>query len=104
MKNFVFIYDNGGEVASLPMEEVLAAWTAWFTQLGDKLVDGGNPFNEGAMAVTKNGVSALKGSPASGYSIVKAESMEKATELAKGCPMLKHVKNGTVQVYEALPM
>ncbi|MBI4033548.1 hypothetical protein HY379_00970 [Candidatus Saccharibacteria bacterium] len=104
MKNYVYMYDNRGDRGNVPMEEVMKAWNAWFAQLGDKLVDGGNPFNDGAKEVSNNGVSDITGSPASGYSIVKAESMAEATELAKGCPMLQHSKNSVIEVYETLPM
>jgi hypothetical protein len=104
MSNFVFIYYNGGDTGDMPMEEVKAAWGEWFGQLGDKLVDGGNPFNDGGQAVTASGVSGFEHMPATGYSIVKAGDMSEATELAKGCPMLRHSKSGIVEVYEALPM
>jgi hypothetical protein len=104
MKNFIFIYYNGGDTGDLPMAEVAAAWNAWFGQLGDKLVDGGNPFNDGAKAVTKDGVSGFEHPPATGYSIVKAESMDEATGIAKGCPLLEHSKSGIIEVYETLPM
>lgn len=104
MKNYVFIYYNQGDQASLPMEAVLKAWQAWFGELGDKLVDGGNPFNDGAKKVTKGGVSTVGSNPSSGYSIVKAGSLDEAAELAKGCPLLGHVPNGEVHVYETLPM
>ena len=104
MSNFVFIYYNGGETGDLPMEEVTKAWMEWFGSLGDKLVDGGNPFNDGAQSVTKSGNSAVGPNPATGYSIVKANSLDEAVEIAKGCPMLEHVASSEVQVYEALPM
>jgi hypothetical protein len=104
MTNYVFVYYNGGDMGDLPMEEVKAAWMAWFGKLGDKLVDGGNPFNDGGKAVTKDGVSGFEHTPASGYSIIKAASMSEATELAKGCPMLEHSKGGIVEVYETMPM
>jgi hypothetical protein len=104
MKNYVYIYDNKGDRGNLPMDKILADWNAWFGSLGDKLVDGGNPFNEGAKEVTTSGVSAVKGAGLSGYSIVKANSMDEAVEMAKGCPMLKHAPSAVVQVYETLPM
>ncbi|HSX23635.1 MAG TPA: hypothetical protein VLE74_00870 [Candidatus Saccharimonadales bacterium] len=104
MTNFVFIYHNGGDMGDLPMEEVTAAWKTWFGQLGDTLIDGGNPFNDGAQAVTKDSVSAVGNSPASGYSIVKADNMATALELAKSCPMLEHSSTGSVEVYETMPM
>lgn len=104
MKNYVYIYNNKGGQADMPMDEVLKAWNEWFGKLGDKLVDGGNPFNDGAKVVTKAGAKGSPSEPASGYSIVKAGSLDEAAELAKGCPLLQHVPNGEVHVYEALPM
>ncbi len=98
MGKYVYIYyaETGSDGGSA--EE----WGKWFTELGDKLVDGGNPFNQGGQAVNKDGVMAVKDMPATGYSIVNADSMDKATELAKGCPLM--AINGAVCVYEALPM
>ncbi len=102
MKNFVYIYDNGGDMGDMPMEEVKAAWMAWFEKLGDKLVDAGNPFNDGAQAITKGGVMAVT-KPATGYSIVKASSMDEAIDTAQGCPLLQS-DTAAVLVYETLPM
>ena len=79
-----------------------AAWGQWFGELGSKLIDGGNPFNEGGQAVHHGGVMDVKDMPVTGYSIVNADSMEEATELAKSCPLVK--SDGVVCVYEALPM
>ena len=106
MANFVFIYYKEKEDDNAPasMEEVMGAWQAWFAKLGDKLVDGGGPFNDNGQAVQKDGVSKIENHPSSGYSIVKAASMDEAVELAKGCPMLEHNSTTTVRVYEAMPM
>jgi hypothetical protein len=103
MKNYVLIYDNGGFVGDKPMDEILKDWGVWFEELGSKLVDGGNPFNNGAKKITKDGVSDVE-KGLSGYSIVKVASMDEAVELAKGCPMLIHSPKAVVQVYETLPM
>lgn len=104
MGKYVFVYYNGGDAGDLPMEEVKAAWMAWFEKLGDKLIDGGNPFNDGGKAVEKSGVTTIENFPATGYSIVKAETIDEAAEMAKGCPVLEHSASGAVRVYEALPM
>jgi hypothetical protein len=103
MKNYVFVYYNDFDPSQPPKDDVKAAWGAWFGGLGDKLVDAGNPFNSGGQAVEKSGVSTIENHPATGYTIVKAESMDDASELAKGCPVLDE-KNGAVRVYETLPM
>jgi hypothetical protein len=79
------------------------AWSAWFGQLGSKLIDGGNPFDGGAQAVSKDGVMEVKDMPATGYSIVLADTMAEATKLTSGCPLLVDDR-GTVCVYSALPM
>jgi hypothetical protein len=54
-------------------------------------------------AVEKSGVSTIENHPASGYSIVKASSLDEAVDLAKGCPILEEPA-GAVRVYETLPM
>lgn len=78
-------------------------WGTWFGQLGDKIVDPGNPFADGGQAVHEGGVMDVEGKPVTGYTIVNADSMAEATELAKGCPLVT-AKTGAVCVYEALPM
>jgi hypothetical protein len=103
MKNYVFIYYNEGTREGTSAETAKAEYMAWFGKLGDKLVDGGNPFNSGGKAVEKNGVSTIENHPASGYSIVKASSLDEAVDLAKGCPILEEPA-GAVRVYETLPM
>lgn len=101
MKNYVFVYyDSSNTEAS---EEVAKAWGAWFGSLGDKIVDAGNPFKSGGKAVEKSGVTTIENHPATGYTIVKAESLDEAVDLAKGCPLLGSDK-GAVRVYETLPM
>ena len=78
-------------------------WGQWFGKLGDKLIDGGNPFGDGGQAVNKDGVMSVKEMPATGYSIVTANSMEEATEMAKECPLVT-AGVGAACVFEALPM
>lgn len=102
MKNYVYLYYNDGTNAA-SAEEVKNAWGAWFGKLGDKLVDAGNPFNSGGKTVEKSGVSTIENWPATGYSIVKAGSIDEAVDWAKDCPVLEEPK-GAVRVYETMPM
>lgn len=99
MGKYVYIYYAGTASDGGSAEE----WGKWFGELGEKLVDGGNPFGDGGQAVNSEGVMAVKDRPATGYSIVNAGSMDEASELAKGCPLMA-AKDGAVCVYEALPM
>lgn len=106
MKNYVFEYYNDSDPAAReePMDKgVMDAWNAWFGGMGDKMVDSGNPFNSNGMVVEKSGVSAIAKHPATGYTIVKAENMDEAAEMAKGCPVLEQT-NGAVRVYETVAM
>jgi YCII-related domain len=98
MGKYVYVYYAGKDSDGGSNE----AWGAWFGQLGDKLVDAGNPFGDG-QAVHAGGVMPVQDKPVTGYSIVSAGSMDEAVELAKGCP-LTSAKDGAVCVYEALPM
>jgi hypothetical protein len=101
MKNYVFVYYDGNPAEA--SEEVAKAWGEWFGKLGDKVVDAGNPFNSGGQAVEKSGVSTIENYPATGYSIVKAGSMDEAVKMAKSCPLMES-DSTAVRVYEALPM
>jgi hypothetical protein len=94
MKKFVFLYNAGG----VQNQEVKMLWMEWFEKVKEYTVDGGNPLVNGH-SVTEAGVEKLtpENSVTTGYSIVNAEDMESAIELAKGCP------NG-LKVYEAMSM
>ena len=78
---------------------VPAQWTTWFAGLGAAVVDGGNPVS-GAKVVAANGKVADGGgaNPISGYSVLKADSLDAAVKMAQGCPILQG--GGSVQVCE----
>lgn len=103
MKKFVFEYHNEADPNAPMQDGIMEKWNTWFGALGSKLVDGGNPYASGGMAVEKSGVSKIENHPSTGYSIVNADSMDEAVEMAKGCPVLDQPA-GAVRVYEALPM
>ncbi len=100
MATYVLAY-RGGSMAETDeeREKVMAAWGAWFGALGAAVVDAGNPF--GASASVGNGGGAAQ-SGLSGYSILTADWLPAATELAKGCPVLD--AGGDVDVYETFPV
>lgn len=98
MPNFVFAYHGGGAPESPEEgEKVMAAWNAWYTQMGEAVVDGGAPVGM-SKTVTAKGVEDNGGAnPLSGYTIVKADTIDAACEMAKGCPILDG-GSGTVEV------
>jgi hypothetical protein len=66
--------------------------------LGQAVVDAGNPFGS-SMAVATDGTSSDgAASGLTGYSILSADSLSAATELAKSCPQL--ASGGSIEVYE----
>jgi hypothetical protein len=92
MANYLLLY-SGGSMPETEAEQkaVMNEWQNWFAKIGSALVDGGNPFTPQAKTLTKDGkVSNGSGGPMpSGYSILKANSLDEAVGLAKGCPVLK---------------
>lgn len=96
MKKFVFLY-YGYEV---PTPEMKDAWRNWFSSLGDRIVDSGNPFGAGR-EITHGGTKelSLDSGAITGYSIINAASIDEAEEIAKGCPIVT-----SVRVYEAMSM
>jgi hypothetical protein len=84
-------------------EEKTAAYTEWFKSLGDKIVDSGNPFNPKAEAKIANGIVESSPDSAAGYTIVKAESLQSAIDMAMTCPMA-NAPGCAVKVYETMPM
>jgi hypothetical protein len=79
---------------------VMKQWTTWFTKLGPAIVDPGNPFSGKVSKIDADGSvgKGAVGRRASGYSIIEAASLDAATRLAKGCPVIKG--GAQVAVYE----
>jgi hypothetical protein len=100
MGKYVYVYYGGSDAAS---GGTMEAWNAWFGQLGENIVDAGNQFAVGGQVVHQGGVMDVEGAAATGYTIVKAETLAEAIKLAKGCPLVD-TPSGAVAVYEAMPM
>ncbi len=89
MANYLLVYRGGGmPEGEAETAKVMAAWDAWFHQLGDALVDGGNPASGTKVIAPDGSVSAGGASSPSGYSVIRADSHDQAVALAKGCPVL----------------
>ncbi len=105
MANFVLFY-SGGSMPETKAEQaaVMQAWGAWYGRLGSAVVDGGNPFTPKAKRIASNGTvsDGPVGTMASGYSIIKADSLNAAVEMAKGCPVLQG--GAQISVYETFPV
>jgi hypothetical protein len=95
VKKFVFLAH--GEMDRTP--EFQNAHRAWWSSIEDHVVDSGNPLFNGREVTRNRTVTDLTSdqSPALGYSIVQAESIDEAIALLAECPMDRWV-------YEAMPM
>jgi hypothetical protein len=111
MKEYLFLLRAGKPMSAKTEAENKAemqAWGAYMGELGQngQLV-GGLPVVSGGMVVSAKGtlsepVNSTKEGIVGGYLIIKAESMQKAAELAKKCP---HIDNeGNIEVREIAPM
>jgi hypothetical protein len=99
MATYVLVYKGGGMPQTDEARAAsLSSWLAWYTTLGQSVVDAGNLFGPSA-AVGSDGA-VIEGDPSglSGYTILSADNLAAATELAKGCPILKD--GGSIEVYE----
>ena len=100
MANYVLVFTGGSGVPATEEEQqqVLAAWNNWYGSLGEAVVDGGNPFSQSLTVSTDGSVREGGASGLTGYTILAADSLAAAGDMAKGCPVL--TSGGTVEVYE----
>ncbi len=102
MPKYIFAY-HGGERPENPEEGAkhMARWKAWVEGLGTAVVNPGTPLGK-SKTVSSSGVANDGGAnPLSGFSIVRADSLDAAVEIAKGCPYLEF---GTIEVAEVMEM
>ncbi len=72
-------------------QSVIADWTKWLSQYGSAIVDQGNPFTPMVKNISSDGRvnDGPTGAMPSGYSVIKANSMDAAVAIARSCPVLK---------------
>ena len=102
MANYLLAYTGGGMAQTeAEREAAMAAWGQWFGALGSAVVDPGNPVGASASVGAADSNGAAR-SGITGYSIVAADSLDAATALVKGCPVIAN--GGGVDVYETIPV
>ena len=100
MAKYLLVYVGGDAPTSEDDgKTVMDAWVAWFTALGPAIVDPGNPCGSSG-AIASDGSVTTATSGVGGYSLLIADSLDAALEMAKGCPHLS--ANGSVEVYETI--
>lgn len=103
MKQFVLVY-LGGNQPSSPEEanKHFSKYMAWLSSLGDSVVIPTIPLKD-TNTVSPDGAIREGGSSAmSGFSIIKADSMEAALLIAQACPFLEI--GGSLEVSEMMQM
>jgi len=105
MAEFVYLY-RGGNRPSAPelQQQVLQKWQAWFKSLaeGGHVVERGQPLERSGKLVQAGTRSIIDGPFAEakdvvgGFTLIKADDVGQAAELAKGCPILD--QGGQVEV------
>jgi hypothetical protein len=100
MATYLLAYHGGGMPATdEERAKVMAEWGQWFGALGSNLVDGGNPVGQTRTIASGGSVSDGGGAnPVSGYSVIKADSMDAAVSMASACPLLQ--TGGNIEVCE----
>ena len=111
MQDYLVIYQGGDpDWAKRPKEElqrIMGEWSAWFKELeaSGHLRNPGAPLAPQGLVLRRNGSGIATDTMApelkelvGGYSVLQAETLEKAAELAKGSPFLKNNPGGKVMV------
>ena len=81
-----------------PTPEIMAAWGKWFESVADETVENGG-FHGAAREISKSGTKDLPMGMESitGYSIIRAESVDEAEKIAQSNPFL-----ASIRVYEIM--
>jgi hypothetical protein len=103
MAQYIIVY-LGGDKPSSPEEgkQHFAKYKEWLASLGDSVVSPMNPFKSTSTLDSDGTVSTGSTTTMSGYTIIEAESIETALEMAKACPFLDI--GGSLEVSELVQM
>jgi len=103
MTQYIIVY-IGGNQPSTPEEgkQHFARYQAWLSSLGDSAISPMNPLKNTSLINPEGTVSNESITQISGYTIVEAQSMNEALEMAKSCPFLDI--GGSLEVSELVQM
>lgn len=114
MEEFLLVFRNENTKDDTPLspeqlQSMMQPWQEWMEGLAaqNKLVSSGNRLASGGNVLNPNNV--ITNGPyvevketIGGYIIIRANSLEEATELSKGCPILS--LGGNVEIRMIVPM
>ena len=103
MPQYVIVY-LGGDQPSSPEEgkQHFAKYKEWLASLGDSVISPMNPFKNTSTVNPDGSVTSGSSTAMSGYTMIEANSVETALEIAKACPFLDI--GGSLEVSELIQM
>ena len=116
MSDYLLVYEGGDPdwMSKWPAEKietVMQEWGAWFKELESKgvLRNPGSALAPGGAAVSRNGKGFVTDTTMAevkeligGFSIIRADTLQQAVELAQGAPFLKNNPQGRIRVQPVL--
>ena len=103
MPQYVIVYLGGDQPSNTEEgKQHFAKYQEWLASLGEAAISPMNPFRNSRTVNPDRSVTIGGATTMSGYTIIEAESMEKALEMTKACPFLDI--NGTLEVSELVEM
>ncbi len=104
MYNYVLLYTGGHQPASeTERKKFWDEWNTWYKKLDKAVIDQGYMFSPEVKNIGTDGriSDGPIGTMATGYTIIKAISLDAAVQLAKNCPALRN--GAKISVYETVP-
>jgi len=103
MANYIFAYHGGTKPKTREDgAEHMKKWKTWLEGLGNAVINPGTPLGQSRI-VSATGVSEDGGqNPMSGFSVIEADTLDTALEMARACPTLEI--GGTIEVAEMMAM
>jgi len=103
MKQFVLVYLGGNQPPSRDeANKHYAKYVQWLSSLGDAVVIPTIPLKDTSTVSPDGSIKEGGSSAMSGFSIIKADSMEAALSIARDCPFLEI--GGSLEVSEMMQM
>ena len=103
MAEFMITYLGGDQPASPEEGKAhFVKYKEWLSNLGSVVVSPANPLKDTSTINADGSVTQGSSTTMSGFTVVEAESIESALEMAKSCPFLD--LNGSLEVSEMINM
>jgi len=111
MSDYLVIYEGGNRAwttkSPQELQGVFAEWGAWFKELESKgvLRNPGSALAPGGAVITRNGKGFVTDTTMAevkeligGFTVINADSVEKAAEIAQSSPFLRNNPSGRIRV------